>query len=109
MSVNLISPNLSATWGSRADVGVRPTANKETLEKAASQFEALVLGQLLKSARESSPGGLMGDGGDQASSTMSGMADEHFAQALAAKGGLGLASMVSKGLIAAGKIGKVSR
>ena len=107
MSVSLNTPNISATWGSHAEVGVRPTA--ETLEKAAGQFEALVLGQLLKSARESSPGGLMGDGGDQASSTMSAMADEHFAQALAARGGLGLASMVSKGLIAAGNIGKGSR
>jgi Rod binding domain-containing protein len=107
VSLNLVTPNLSATWGSRADVGVRPTS--ETLEKAARQFEALVLSQLLKSARESSPGGLMGDGGDQASSTLSGLADEHFAQALAARGGLGLASIVSKGLIAAGNNGKGSR
>jgi len=81
--------------------GVRPAPDKDKLEKAAKQFEALVLSQMLKSARENTPGGLMGDGADQASTTMSGMAEEHFAQALAARGGLGLAKMITQGLIAA--------
>ena len=89
--------------------GVRPTADTERLKKAAKEFEALVLGQMLKCARENTPGGLMGDGGDQASSTLSGMAEEYFAQALAAQGGLGLARMVTQGLIAAGNNGKDSR
>ena len=107
MSSSLISPNTSTIWASNADEGVRLPQDK--LEKAAKQFEALVLSQLLKSARESSPGGLTGDGTDQASSTMSGLAEEHFAQALAAQGGLGLARMISQGLIAAEHSGKGNR
>ena len=107
MGINLISPNTSTTWEPRPDKGVGPPQTK--LETAAKQFEALVLSQLLKSARESSPGGLMGDGADQASSTMSGLAEEHFAQALAAQGGLGLARMISQGLIAAEHSGKGDR
>ena len=95
--------------GAPANEGVRPSKDKEKLETAATQFEALVLSQMLKSARETTPGGLMGDGGDQASSTLSGMAEEHFAQALAAQGGLGLAKMVTQGLIAAENIVKNSR
>jgi len=90
-----------------------PTTNKKPdkakLEKAAKQFEALVLTKMLQSARENTPGGLMGDSKDQASSTISGMAEEHFAQALAAQGGLGLARMVTKGLIAAESNGKTNR
>ncbi len=104
----LINP-IGEAGGPHADLGVRPTKDKEKLEKAAKAFEALVLGQMLKSARETTPGGMMGDGGDQASSTLSGMAEEHFAQALAAQGGLGLAKMVTQGLIAAGNKGNGSR
>jgi Rod binding domain-containing protein len=100
---------IAAAVGHNVENEVRPAADKEKLEKAAKQFEALVLSQMLKSAREATPGGLMGDGGDQASSTLSGMAEEHFAQALAAQGGLGLARMVTQGLIAAGNNAKSSR
>ena len=106
MTVNLISPSL----GSATDVDtVSKKPDKEKLEKAARQFEALILTKMLQSARENTAGGLMGDGGDQASSTMAGMAEEHFAQALAAQGGLGLARMVTKGLIAAESNAKGSR
>ena len=114
MAGNLISPNLNAAWGPRVEEGASETSaankpEKSRLAVAAQEFEALVLGQLLKSTRESSPGGLMGDGGDQASSSLSGMAEEHFAKALAAQGGLGLARMVTKGLIAAESNAKASR
>ncbi len=102
MAVTLMTPALSSSTDTTA---IKKQADKEKLEKAAKQFEALVLTKMLQSARENSSGGLLGEGGDQASSTMAGMAEEHFAQALAAKGGLGLASMVTKGLIAAeGKV-----
>src|SRR5258708_794308 len=103
MSVNLITPMMAGDINTEA-IGKKP--DKEKLEKAAKQFEALVLTKMLQSARENNPGGLMGEGGDQASNTMSGMAEEHFAQALAAKGGLGLAKMVMKGLIASESNGK---
>jgi Rod binding domain-containing protein len=64
---------------------------------AACQFESLLIGQLMKSARDSSTGWLS-DGEDQAGATATDMAEEQFAQALARQGGLGLARMVVSGL-----------
>lgn len=67
------------------------------VQDAAKQFEALLITQLLKSSR-SGDGGWLGADAGQASSTALDMAEEHFAQALSASGGLGLAAMVTKGL-----------
>jgi Rod binding domain-containing protein len=71
--------------------------NPEKIKESARQFEALLIGQMLKSVRESG-GSWFGGGEDQASSTALGMAEEHFAQVLAAQGGLGLTKMVADGL-----------
>ncbi len=62
------------------------------------QFESLMMGQILKSAHEEE-GGWMGAGEEDqtAGSTMQ-MADEYFARALSAHGGLGLAKMISSSL-----------
>ena len=61
----------------------------------AKQFEALVIGQLLKSAREASPGGWLGTGDDQTGQLALEMAEQGLAQALAARGGIGIAKMVT--------------
>jgi Rod binding domain-containing protein len=74
-----------------------PAASSAKLKDSARQFEALMIGQMLKSARESG-GSWFGGGEDEASSTATGMAEEQLAQTLAASGGLGLTSMVLKGL-----------
>lgn len=74
-----------------------PSANAAKLRESAEAFEALLIGQMLKSAREAG-GGWFGGGEDQAASTATGMAEEHLAQTLASQGGLGLASMVMKGV-----------
>jgi Rod binding domain-containing protein len=63
-------------------------APKKDLKGAALQFESLLLAQILKTAREEK-------GEDSASSTARDMADEHFASALAAQGGVGIARMVT--------------
>ena len=56
-----------------------------------------MLGEMLKSVRESSESGWMGSGGDDASSGSAvEMAETHFANALAQSGGLGLAKMVEQ-------------
>lgn len=70
------------------------------IEDAARQFEALLLGQLLKAAQESSGGSWAGDEEDQSAGSVLQLAGEQLAQALAAQGGLGLARMVSAGLSA---------
>ena len=80
-----------------ATAGSAPTANALKLKDSARQFEALMIGQMLKSARESG-GSWFGGGEDEASATATGMAEEQLANTLAASGGLGLASMVLNGL-----------
>lgn len=66
------------------------------VKDAAKQFESLLLAQMLKSLRDSE-GGWLGTGGDESSSSAMEYAQESFAQALSARGGLGLAAMVEKG------------
>ena len=62
---------------------------------AATDFEALLLGQMLKSAREA------GEGDEEEkdpNSTMIDFGEQQFAQALASSGGFGIAKMVVAGL-----------
>ena len=68
------------------------------LKKSAGEFEALLIGQMLKAARESGGGGWFGSGDDEASSTTAGYAEEQFAQTIASQGGLGITTMLVKGL-----------
>ena len=64
---------------------------------AAQQFEALLIGQILKDVSASSGSGGLGDP-DAASGSMLDMANESFARAIASRGGLGLAGMVVRDL-----------
>jgi len=67
----------------------------------AKQFEALMIGQMLKSARDTSGGGWLGGDDDQADQTGSlvmEMAEQGLSQAMAARGGLGIAKMVTANL-----------
>jgi Rod binding domain-containing protein len=75
------------------------TADDKKLTGAASQFEALMIGQLLKSAHGSESEGWMGAGDDDDSSlTAIQMAEEYLGQAIANGGGLGIAKMVIQGV-----------
>jgi Rod binding domain-containing protein len=62
------------------------------IEDAAKQFEALMIGQMLRTARENS------EEGDSESGAMYDIADQQFSKMLADKGGMGLANMVIAGL-----------
>ena len=73
-----------------------PKNDPKRIQDAARQFEALLIGQILKSMRESE-GGWMGTGDDQSIASAMEYAQEMFAQSLAAGGGLGLARVVSAG------------
>lgn len=87
-STGLGQPSLS---GSKND--------PEKIKQAASQFEALLIGQVLKTAHEDAGEGWLGAGeDDEAASTAMGMADEYFAQAISKRGGFGLAKMIASGL-----------
>lgn len=68
------------------------------IAKAASQFEALLIGQLLQSARSGDDEGWLGTDQGDAGSTMTEMSEQVLSTALSAKGGLGLAKLVTKGM-----------
>jgi Rod binding domain-containing protein len=70
-------------------------AKPDEITQAATQFEALIIGQVLKAARESSDKGWLGTGDDPTSDMAMEMAEQGLAQGLAAQGGLGIAKMVT--------------
>ena len=76
----------------------RPGASPAKIEDAARQFEALLVGQLLRSSRQTGSEGWLGAGEDQTASSVMELAEEQFAQALTAQGGLGLAGMIVSGV-----------
>lgn len=72
--------------------------NPEKIANAAKEFEALMIQEMLKCARESGSGDWSGSSEDQTGSTMSEMAEQQFAQLLAKQGGFGIAKLVVAGL-----------
>jgi Rod binding domain-containing protein len=72
----------------------------EKIRGAASQFEALLISQVLKASHEGEGDGegWLGTGEDQTAQSIMGLADDYFARALAARGGFGLAHMIASGL-----------
>lgn len=72
------------------------TGKSSKIHDAAQQFEALLIGEMLKSARESGSWGLTEEDADPGQDTLSGMAESQFANALARSGGLGLSHMVEQ-------------
>jgi Rod binding domain-containing protein len=77
-----------------ADATLKP----DKVAKAAKDFEALMVGEVMKAARASSDGSWLGTGDDQAGALAMDMAEQQFAQALASGGGLGIAKMVTSSL-----------
>lgn len=82
--------------GATLGVGVQPGKNEtDSIKKiagAAQQFEAILLNQMLQSARQA-------DQDDQSQDTaISDYSQQQFAQALAERGGIGIAKMVLAGL-----------
>lgn len=71
--------------------------NPEQIHEAAQQFESLLLTQLLRTAHGEDEGWL-GTGDDQAASSAMGLAEEQLAQALSARGGIGLSTLIEQGL-----------
>lgn len=77
-----------------------PTSGEDPrkIADAAQQFEALMIGQMLKSMHESDDGGWTGTDNDDAGSQAVELAEDHLAQAMAHQGGLGLAQLLARGL-----------
>jgi Rod binding domain-containing protein len=81
-----------------AQAGKPKKDTPEAIAKAASQFEALLIGQLLKSAQSGDDEGWLGTDSGDAGSTMTEMSEQVLSSTLAAKGGLGLAKLVTQGM-----------
>ena len=67
------------------------------IRKVASQFEALLIGQILQSMKGDSSGEGFG-GEDQTGASMMEFAQEHLAKSIAEGGGLGLSNLIRSGL-----------
>jgi Rod binding domain-containing protein len=97
-----ISPVKNSLIAAGAASDSKPAKNSkdtpEAVEKAASQFESLMIGQLLQSARGSDGTGWMDTDENEAGSTLTEMSEQALSSALASKGGLGLAKMITTGL-----------
>jgi Rod binding domain-containing protein len=93
----LFSGPLAGSLSSRS--ASRSNDTPEKIQKAATDFEALLIAQMLKSARESG-GGVTGDADaqDETNSTLIELGEQQLAQALSSSGGLGIAKMVVAGL-----------
>ena len=74
--------------------GPRP----KNVAEAAKQFEALLIGQMLKASHGDDEDGWLGSGDDPGSATAMELAEGQFAQALAQSGGLGLSSRIASSM-----------
>jgi Rod binding domain-containing protein len=90
---SLLSPESIA-----ASDGKTSRDTPEAIGKAATAFESLLIGEVLKSAREADGSGWMGTDDEEAGSSLMQMSEQQLSQTLAASGGLGLAKMISAGL-----------
>jgi Rod binding domain-containing protein len=88
---------LGAQSSNFSQPGTNRRDDPSKVHHAAQQFESLLISQILKGAHDDSEGWL-GTGDDQAANSAMGIAEEQFAQAISARGGLGLASLIEKGL-----------
>jgi Rod binding domain-containing protein len=65
------------------------------LKEAAQEFEALLLAQVLKAARQPGEGGWLTSGSDQSSNTALEMAESQLARVLASRGVLGIDKLMA--------------
>jgi Rod binding domain-containing protein len=80
--------------------GIHTPDSPQKIHDAASQFEALLIGEVLKAAQSSDGQGWLGTGDEDDKSGASALefATDYFARAMASKGGLGLSKMIEAGL-----------
>jgi Rod binding domain-containing protein len=96
MAISLsLASSPAATFAASASAKDSP----DKIRKAATDFEALLIAQMLKSARQAG-GGITGDADeeDETNSTAIELGEQQLAQVLAHSGGLGIAKMVIAGM-----------
>lgn len=102
MSVNSLVSGVLSTPGMSStglNAGAVDKNSPEKIRQAASQFESLLIGQILKTMHDGDGEGWLGTGEeDQTAGSAMDLADDYFARSMSARGGLGLAHMVASGL-----------
>jgi Rod binding domain-containing protein len=78
--------------------GVSAGDTSSKTAKAAGQFEALLIGEMLKSVREGSDDGWLGGGSDSSAESAFSIAENEFAQTISEHGGFGLAKTIQRAL-----------
>ena len=94
---NIASSVLSSTQPSLPSALPNRT-DPAKIHDAAQQFESLLIGQLLKTAREAGGSGWLGTDDEDAGEAGVEMGEQQLAGLLAKSGGLGLASLIEAGL-----------
>jgi Rod binding domain-containing protein len=79
-----------------AGAAIAKPATADKMLDAAQQFETLLMGQILRSARQDGKGWLGEE--DSAAECATDYAEQQFAAVLGQQGGLGLASLIVQGL-----------
>ena len=74
------------------------TQSSNKLHIAAQQFEALLVGEMLRCARESGSEGWLGSGESTGADSAMDMAESQLANALSSSGGLGLAKVIERSM-----------
>ena len=93
LAMSAILPGSAPVMPAAADKSRDPAK----VHDAAQQFEALLMAQILRSARGDGPG-WFSDGDDASGEVATDYAEQQFAAVMAQQGGLGLADMIAKGL-----------
>ena len=83
---------------SNLEPAARPKDDPAKIKDAASQFESLLLAQMLRTVRESDTSSWLGGGEDKAGESAMSIAEEFLATALSKSGGLGLSTLIASGL-----------
>lgn len=94
MASALTAPVLPSIPGDLSATGAK---QPEKLHKAAQQFEALLIGEMLKSAHEAGSDGWLGGESTGDESAMD-MAESQLANALSSGKGIGLASVIERAM-----------
>jgi Rod binding domain-containing protein len=95
---SLPQPNATVEGETFHQALAQASAKPDKLADVAKQFEGLMIGQVLKAARESSDGGWLSSGDDQTGELTLELGEQAMSQAMASQGTFGIAKMVAKNL-----------
>ena len=91
--------NITSTATAAMTPAPNEPADAAKIHRTAQQFEALLIGELLKTSREAGSSGWLGTGdNDDAGQIGVEVGEQEFARMLAACGGLGLSKTIEAGM-----------